>query len=146
MATKQINQLTAATAIEDTDSIPLQTLGGVTKRFTPAILKDNLDGRYQQLGTIIWEEANGAQEATGLTFTTGKVYEVYITAYISDGGTHSGMKIVKFLISHPISHVAVSYFDDYIIDIAHDSLFVSASTGLISGGIVKIYKIVEYEV
>ena len=59
MATKQINQLISATAIEDTDSIPIQTLAGLTKKFTPAILKANLDGRYQQLGTVIWEDEAG---------------------------------------------------------------------------------------
>ena len=62
MATKQINQLTAATAIEDTDSIPLQTLGGVTKKFTPAELKADLDGRYQQFGKVIWESEGGNGE------------------------------------------------------------------------------------
>jgi len=77
MATKQINQLISATAIEDTDSIPIQTLAGLTKKFTPATLKTNLDGRYQQLGEVVFDVETGVLSVSSLTMTTGNVYEIH---------------------------------------------------------------------
>ena len=147
MATKQINQLISATAIEDTDSIPIQTLAGLTKKFTPAILKDNLDGRYQQFGEVIWESENGEQAATGLTLTVGKVYDVYVNSYYSSNNVKGkkGLTIYSFYINEtfPYAYRNILVFD------AVEANWIEVEMQLGPAGInsystdIFIYKIVE---
>jgi len=75
MAQDTFNTLLSATTIEDTDEFIIKPLGSPEKKATITTLKTNLDGRYQQFGKVIWENASGSQDISGLTFTEGKTYK-----------------------------------------------------------------------
>jgi len=144
MATKQINQLTAATAIEDTDSIPLQTVGGVTKKFTPTELKTNLDGRYQQFGEVKFESETG-DISGAFTSETGHLYKIYVNTTCDNSGNIYGKQVLS-AIYETAADIPVTILN--IHDVVYGHSFISInSLGFIvttsTGYTLKVYKIID---
>ena len=83
MANKQIIEY--ITPLADTDSLLKQSIGGLTGKTTVADLKANLDGRYTQRGTVIWEEEGDYSPIVLPTpLSTSHNYEVYVNVYTAE--------------------------------------------------------------
>lgn len=143
MANKQIKDYAAVTALEDTDSFPLQTIAPATRRTTLAELKENLDGRYQQFGEVIWEDEDGATSIT-LTLDSNKVFDIYVAA--NDSGTMQKIIRIKTIISTDEVNIPFPYYlgpPDF--ESVLYTIYIGYGT-ITSPNNIKIYKIVEYEV